>query len=166
MSFVSCPSGSLIASALITCSLHDKHSALLYSKQCMHSLQQGVPLVLTFGKKFQAIHKQQVIQFKSLVALFYLISTSPNFPPDALNPNFHDFMLLYKKSCILFTVPNISKTAMRYFVIGSIHVIARLVCLLLQSLNTVLSVNSWSFVPWLPKRHPFHSDGSTFSLSW
>ena len=107
-----------------------------------------------------------MIQFKSLVAPFYLISTSPNFPPDSLNPNFHDFMLLYKKSCILFAIPNISKTAMRYFVIGSIHVIARLVCLLLQSLNTVLSVSSWSFVPWLPKWHPFRSDGSTFSLSW
>ena len=36
----------------------------------LHSLYQVVYLVLTFGKEFQVIHKQQVIQFESLVAPF------------------------------------------------------------------------------------------------
>ena len=56
------------------------YSTLLYSKshttvltvyaQYMHILYQGVYLVFTFGKQFQVIHKQQVIQFEFLVAPF------------------------------------------------------------------------------------------------
>ena len=143
MSFMCCPSGSLIPSVLKTFPL----SILLYSKyhtnvlnEFMHSLYPGVCLVLTFGKQFQVIHKQQMIQFESFVAPFIaslssfnyhvngtihktnnngdklspwkiplLIPISPNVISDAFNSNFHDFMLLFKKSYTLFAIRNNSK---------------------------------------------------------
>ena len=58
------PSGSLIPSVLITFLLS------MTSTEYMCSLYQGVHLVLTFGKQFQVIHKQQVIQFESLASQF------------------------------------------------------------------------------------------------
>ena len=80
MSFMCCLSDSLTPSVVITFPL----SPLLFSKLptmsplnistvCMY---QRVSLALTFGKKFQVIHKQQVIQFESLVAQF-IASLSP-----------------------------------------------------------------------------------------
>ena len=54
---------------------------------------------------------------------------------------------------------------MSYTFLRSVHAIARLVWLLLQSLNTILSMSSWSFIPRLPLWHPFCSDSSTLSLS-
>ena len=79
----------------------------------------------------------------------FLISNSPIIFPDAFSSNFHDFMLLFKKSCTLFAIPNISKYSLiqlwdTVFLL-SIHGIARLVCLLLQSLSTVLSTSSCLF---------------------
>ena len=60
-------------------------------------------------------------------------------------------MLLFKKSCISFAILNIFKHAliqlwgtMSQACLLSIHAIARLVYLFLQSLNTVLSMSSWS----------------------
>ena len=60
---------------------------LLYSKfdtnvltDYMHSLYQEVYLVLTFGKQLQVIHKQQVIQFESLVASFIATPSSSQQP--------------------------------------------------------------------------------------
>ena len=41
--------------------------------------------------------------------LLLMISTSPKFSPDESNSNFHDFMLLFKKSYTLFAISNISK---------------------------------------------------------
>ena len=38
-------------------------------------------------------------------------------------------------------------------------------CLFFQSLNTVLSMSSWSFVPRFSLRHPFCSNGCVFSRS-
>ena len=55
--------------------LHDKFSTFLYSKlhtnvltEQIHSLYQGFLLVLTSGKQFQVIHKQNGIQFEFSVA--------------------------------------------------------------------------------------------------
>ena len=78
MSFMLCLFGSLMPSVLITFPLFpDKHSTLLYSKldsnvltEYMHSLYQGVCLVLAFAKQFQVINMQQVIQFESLAVPF------------------------------------------------------------------------------------------------
>ena len=44
------------------------------------SLYQGVYLALTLGKQFQVIHKQQVIQFESLVAPFIASLSSSQQP--------------------------------------------------------------------------------------
>ena len=81
-------------------------------------------------------------------------------------------MVLFKKSRILFPIPSISRQsliqlwgAMSQAFLQSIHATARLVCLFLQSLNTVLSMSSRSFVSRLPLRHAFCSDGGTFSLT-
>ena len=98
------------------------------------------------------------------------MSTFPNCSPGVFSSNFHDFMQLFKKSCTLFGVPNISKHSLIQLwgtVSGFLSMISvtRLVCLLLQFLNIVLSVSRWSFVLRLPFRHLFCSDGSTLSLS-
>ena len=68
-------------------SLLDKYSTLPYSNlhtnvltEFMHSLYQGVYLVLTFGKQFQVIHKQQVIQFEPLAVPFIASLSSSQEP--------------------------------------------------------------------------------------
>ena len=68
-------------------SLLDEYSTLPYLNlhtnvltEFMHSLYQGVYLVLTFGKQFQVIHKQQVIQFEPLAVPFIASLSSSQEP--------------------------------------------------------------------------------------
>ena len=60
---------------------------------------------------YQRDHTQNKQQWRQAISLknCLQISNSPNFFSDELISNFHDFMLLFRKSCTLFAIRNICK---------------------------------------------------------
>ena len=89
---------------------------------------------------------------QQFMSILFLMSTSPSFSPDEFKFNLHYFMLMLRKSLAISAFENIFKHSVIQLLVTipqvflqSIYAKGSLLCLLLQSLSTVLSINNCVF---------------------